>query len=122
MLACLGSKTEGYNILRRELEQLGFIHRQGSGYISEIKISFSDIRVILSSIGQRQDWLGKCVKKFDVSIAENNLDFRYIFEQSAEKVPFIPFEESLDGAKGKQRRYKSIHEREIDQEENEREM
>lgn len=39
MLACLGSKTEGYNILRRELEQLGFIHRQGSGYISELNFS-----------------------------------------------------------------------------------
>ena len=39
MLFALGSKTAGYDKLKKSFKKVGFIHRQGSGYVSKKPIT-----------------------------------------------------------------------------------
>ena len=48
-------------------EQHGFSHSQGSGYISDEKLSTADIYDLMDDLTQRFTWIGVCVNKIDVT-------------------------------------------------------
>ncbi len=62
-----GSKTKPYYELRRTMKELGFEHRQGSGYVSKEKINFTNILDIVKNLYERHEWFPNCVKRFDVT-------------------------------------------------------
>lgn len=58
---------QSYDDLRRFFRSHHFSHRQGSGYISEIKLSTADIYDLMDELIQQFSWLGDCVNKIDVT-------------------------------------------------------
>lgn len=70
-----GSRSKAYNVLKKELAKHGFIHDQGSGYISEKGLSRLELLDTLNSVITQQPWLVKCCKKLRISeVAESLLD------------------------------------------------
>jgi virulence-associated protein VapD len=58
---------QAYIDLRRFFKEHGFSHRQGSGYISNKKLSTADIIDLIGEMKSQFDWTGDCVKKIDVT-------------------------------------------------------
>lgn len=58
---------QAYYDLRRFFKRHHFAHRQGSGYISEVRLGTADIYDLMDELGQEFPWIGKCVKKIDVT-------------------------------------------------------
>jgi len=56
-----------YYDLRRFFAVHGFAHRQGSGYLSETKLTSADIYDLMDELAQAFPWLGECVHKIDVT-------------------------------------------------------
>ena len=56
-----------YYELRQYLENIGFTHRQGSGYISNKNMTDGQISLIISEMASQIKWLKYCVKQFDVT-------------------------------------------------------
>lgn len=67
MQAVLGSKTNGYAIIRKSMENLGFSHRQGSGYKSDEPMTKKQVRKFVNDLGRANPWLANCVKTFDIT-------------------------------------------------------
>ena len=63
----LGSSSKGYYLLRRTMKQLGFEHRQGSGYVSKQKIDSLAVTDVVSQLCELHEWLPDCIKKFDIT-------------------------------------------------------
>lgn len=58
---------QAYEDLRHFFERHRFSHRQGSGYISDIKLTTADIYDLVDELNQQLPWVGECVKKIDVT-------------------------------------------------------
>lgn len=56
-----------YDDLRRFLKEHHFSHRQGSGYLSDERLSTADIYDLMDDLSQRFSWVGTCVRKIDVT-------------------------------------------------------
>lgn len=56
-----------YDRLRHFFKNHQISHRQGSGYISDIKLTTADIYDLMDELNQEFPWLGKCVKMIDVT-------------------------------------------------------
>jgi len=56
-----------YYDLRRFFAAHGFEHRQGSGYLSQEKLTSADIYDLMDDLAQAFPWLGDCVNKIDVT-------------------------------------------------------
>ena len=63
----LGIYPDGYRLLENEFKKHSFSHRQGSGYVSDNKLTEGDIYETVIQITERQPWLSECVKKIDVT-------------------------------------------------------
>ncbi len=59
--------NQAYYDLRRFFKSHGFSHRQGSGYISNSKLSSADIYDLMDDLGREFEWIGFCVRKIDVT-------------------------------------------------------
>ena len=57
----------GYKMLKKALKKHGFIHRQGSGYISKDRLDSTEITDIIEQVTKQNLWLADCVKKIDVT-------------------------------------------------------
>lgn len=58
---------QAYDDLRSFLGQHDFSHRQGSGYISDIKLGTADIYDLIEQLKQQCPWLPFCINKIDVT-------------------------------------------------------
>lgn len=58
---------QAYDDLRRFFNRHHFSHRQGSGYISDDKLSTADIYDLMDELSRQYPWLGICVSKIDVT-------------------------------------------------------
>ncbi|MDO4289546.1 MAG: VapD family protein [Eubacterium sp.] len=58
---------QAYDDLRRCFKQHRFSHRQGSGYISDDKLTTADIYDLMDELSRYFPWLGVCVNKIDVT-------------------------------------------------------
>lgn len=58
---------QAYDDLRRFFKRHHFSHRQGSGYISDEKLTTADIYDLMDDLSQQLPWIGLCVNKIDVT-------------------------------------------------------
>lgn len=58
---------KAYDDLCRFFKRHHFLHRQGSGYISDSKLTTADIYDLMDELSRQFPWLGICVKKIDVT-------------------------------------------------------
>lgn len=58
---------QAYDDLRRFFKRHKFSHRQGSGYISDVKLGTADIYDLMDELNQQLPWIGVCVNKIDVT-------------------------------------------------------
>ncbi|HIY00463.1 MAG TPA: hypothetical protein IAA26_01220 [Candidatus Blautia faecipullorum] len=58
---------KAYKDLRRFFKRHSFSHRQGSGYISDEKLSTADIYDLMEELSYEFPWIGICVNKIDVT-------------------------------------------------------
>lgn len=63
----LGLYPDGYRQLGNSLHKQGFTHRQGSGYVSEAKLTSNDINNAMLNVVNDNPWLADCAKKVDVT-------------------------------------------------------
>lgn len=67
-----GSRSKAYIVLKKDLTEHGFIHDQGSGYISNDTLTRVDIIGTLKGLFSRNAWLNLCCKRLRVTkIAED---------------------------------------------------
>lgn len=62
-----GLYPKGYKLLKNSFKELGFKHRQGSGYVSENRLTSDEVGFIIKKIVKENFWLADCVKKIDVT-------------------------------------------------------
>lgn len=62
-----GNYRNAYYDLRRFFKTHGFSHRQGSGYISDEKLSTADIYDLMDDLSHELLWIGECVNRIDVT-------------------------------------------------------
>ena len=58
---------KAYDDLRRFFRHHRFSHRQGSGYISDDKLTTADIYDLMDELSHAFPWIGICVNKIDVT-------------------------------------------------------
>lgn len=56
-----------YKEIGNFIKNENFIHRQGSGYVSNEKLSLNDVDFIIVKMCKSMPWLKKCVNHFDVT-------------------------------------------------------
>lgn len=67
-----GSRSKAYRVLKKDMLEYGFLHDQGSGYVSEKQLSQVQIIRRLKGLFKRNEWLNRCCKKLRVTrIAED---------------------------------------------------
>lgn len=82
----LGIYPDGYRQLGKSFEKQGFLHRQGSGYISKTKISNSQVIDAIERITEENPWLADCVNKIDVTDIGRQHDLTFIVKRFADQV------------------------------------
>ena len=58
---------QAYYDLKRFFKSKGFSHRQGSGYVSDTKLSTADIVDIIDEMRKYFEWTSTCANKIDVT-------------------------------------------------------
>ena len=58
---------QAYSDLLRFFKANGFLHRQGSGYVSKEKMTSADIVDLIGAFQKKFAWSSTCVKKIDVT-------------------------------------------------------
>lgn len=58
---------QAYRDIRKYFLNNGFVHRQGSGYVSKKPIDYLELRKILTQMWKELPWLSKCATRFDVT-------------------------------------------------------
>ena len=58
---------QAYKDLLKFFKEKGFLHRQGSGYVSKMKMSSADIVDLIGDFQKKFLWSATCVKKIDVT-------------------------------------------------------
>lgn len=81
--------TQAYFDIRKLMKQNGFIHRQGSGYISSDQQSIHQIAYLIVKMQKQLPWTKYCVKVMDVTDIGDKFDFApefKKFQQSSEQI------------------------------------
>ena len=66
--------TNAYYDIRRYLEDIGYLHRQGSGYISVYVKTFAEVEQDLKDLSNILSWLKYCIKKIDATSVGDRYD------------------------------------------------
>ena len=98
MTAHLGDYTKGYYQVRKELKNLGFEHRQGSGYVSTKKITDRDVALCTAKLAGNIPWLSSCVKKFDVTVIKKQFSLLHVIQNSCLTPTLTPVSGSGSGS------------------------
>lgn len=77
---------KAYEDLRRFFQKNHFSHRQGSGYISDEKLSTADIYDLMDELSQQFSWVGACVNKIDVTNVGRQHDLTELLKPADEIV------------------------------------
>lgn len=75
---------QAYDDLRRFFKWHHFSHRQGSGYISDEKLTTADIYDLMDDLSQQLPWIGLCVNKIDVTNVGRQHDLTELLKPSEE--------------------------------------
>lgn len=79
-----GKYPVGYSEVKRQFAQLGFIHRQGSGYVSVHKITSIEVVKVVKELKKELYWLPDCAKKFDVTNIGKQFDLMSVIRGEKE--------------------------------------
>ncbi len=79
---------QAYHDLLRFFKQNGFSHRQGSGYISNNKLTSADIIDLIGKFRDTFVWSSTCIKKIDVTNIGAQYDLTELFKASEESDEF----------------------------------
>ena len=79
------SDSTPYTQIQNFLEQNGFEHRQGSGYISKEPLSEYQTYILMKKLGAKFTWLDDCMRRFDIENAPEAMDARNEISKSAIK-------------------------------------
>jgi virulence-associated protein VapD len=63
----VGKRRNGYSAIKRFLTENGFIHRQWSGYVSQSRLTYAEIYIVIDGFLEACPWLSKCANRFDVT-------------------------------------------------------
>lgn len=66
--------TNAYYDIRRYLENKGYLHRQGSGYISVNSLNLSEVEQDMINMGNNLSWIKFCIKRIDVTSVGDRYD------------------------------------------------
>lgn len=61
------SYQQAYYDIRQYLENTGFQHRQGSGYVSKDPISVYKVSLLINDMSEKFPWLSRCTKVVDAT-------------------------------------------------------
>ena len=73
---------KAYEDIKRFFHTHGFSHRQGSGYISDHKLSHLDIYNLIDELVISFPWLNECINKIDVTDIGPQHDLKELFLSS----------------------------------------
>ena len=73
---------QAYDDLRRFFKKHRFLHRQGSGYISEDKLTTADIYDLMDDLSQQLPWIGGWGNKIDVTNVGRQHDLTELLKPS----------------------------------------
>lgn len=82
-----GKYPVGYSEVKRQFAQLGFIHRQGSGYVSVHKITSIEVVEVVKELKKELYWLPDCAKKFDVTNIGKQFDLIKLVRNGGKEMP-----------------------------------
>ena len=66
--------TNAYYEIKEYLEDIGYKHRQGSGYISVHVKTFAEVEQDMIDLSNILNWLKYCIKKIDVTSVGDRYD------------------------------------------------
>lgn len=73
--------TRPYYEIEKFFLDIGFEHRQGSGYRSKERLSNIDVFDMIDSLRKQYLWIDKCIKRIDVTDVGEVYDLVYLFEE-----------------------------------------
>ena len=79
---------QAYSDLLGFFKANGFLHRQGSGYVSKEKMTSADIIDLIDAFQKKFVWSGTCVKKIDVTNVGAQYDLTYLLVPDDEDESF----------------------------------
>lgn len=85
MMFALGSKTAGYDKLKKSFKKVGFIHRQGSGYVSKKPLTNAQLMKAVKNVSKENAWLATCLNVIDVTKVEKVYDLTATVKVEAKK-------------------------------------
>lgn len=62
-----GDYHKAYYDMKRFFKGHNFSHKQGSGYVSNVKLTIQDIYELINDLCETYPWITKCVNEFDVT-------------------------------------------------------
>ncbi|MGN0797202.1 MAG: hypothetical protein ACI4M5_03265 [Christensenellales bacterium] len=95
-----GKYPIGYTEVKRSMLQLGFIHRQWSGYVSKDKLRAVDVYNVVRKIVKSHPWLSVCANKFDVTDIGKQFDLMSIVRNGGKQVDDSKFIDDDKNDKG----------------------
>ncbi|MGN0764872.1 MAG: hypothetical protein ACI4MO_00110 [Christensenellales bacterium] len=90
----------GYTEIKRSLLQLGFTHRQWSGYTSKSKLVSSEVIEIVEKLVKAHPWLSDCANKFDVTDIGKQFDLMDVVRNEKKQVDDTKFIDDDKNDKG----------------------
>ena len=79
-----------YKKLEKDLDKLGFVHRQGSGYVSEKILTDRDTINLVKKLTQQNPWLATCSKKFDITNVGEQYSVLNVIQATAQSLVKAP--------------------------------
>lgn len=76
---------QAYDDLKRFFKHHGFSHRQGSGYISDEKLSKANIFDLMDDLSRQYGWISESANKMDVTNIGTQYDLMELLK--AEQMP-----------------------------------
>ena len=73
-----------YAEIRRIFKELGFEHRQYSGYVSVVPLTKLEVKDAAKSLSLELPWLFDCVQKFDVTDIGKEYDLTDVLKNAAQ--------------------------------------
>lgn len=78
---------QAYDDLKRFFERHDFSHRQGSGYISNAKLTTGDIYDLIDDLSKQYDWIRESTNKMDVTNIGTQHDLMELLKAEQTQLP-----------------------------------
>ena len=66
-----------------------FTHRQGSGYVSNKRLSSADIVDLIVELKEKYEWVSSCVKKIDVTNVSAQYDLLFLLSDEEDSFGIV---------------------------------